>query len=306
MWDHVSGHDDLRKSNRMILIADSGSTKTYWSLLKGTSEFFHYKTSGINPFFQTELQIETQLRKQLLHQMQVEELDAIYFFGAGCATDKQKQVVTNAFEKVFRFQKITVESDLLGAAKALCGDQPGIVCILGTGSNSGLYDGESIVQQVAPLGYIIGDEGSGAALGKKLAADCLKNQLSPTIQERFFNRFGLTQAEIVENIYTKAFPSRFLASMSIFLHENLAEPELYQLVYDSFAEFFKRNVFQYDYQNYKVQVVGSIGFHYQHVLRHVATDLSIDLGTILQAPMEKLILYYQPKNALLETPRYVI
>lgn len=290
----------------MILIADSGSTKTYWSLLKGTSDSFHYKTSGINPFFQTELQIETQLRKQLLHQMQIEELDAIYFFGAGCATDKQKQIVINAFEKTFRFQKIVVESDLLGAAKALCGDQPGIVCILGTGSNSGFYNGESIVQQVAPLGYIIGDEGSGAALGKKLVADCLKNQLSPAIQERFFERFGLTQAEIVENIYTKPFPSRFLASMSTFLHENLDEPELYQLVYDSFAEFFKRNVFQYDYQHYEVKVVGSIGYYYQHVLRHVASDLSIELGTILQAPMEKLILYYQAKHALVETSRYDI
>jgi N-acetylglucosamine kinase-like BadF-type ATPase len=290
----------------MILIADSGSTKTYWSLLKGSSESFHYKTSGINPFFESELQIETHLRKQLLQQMHVEEINAIYFFGAGCATEKQKQVMINAFEKVFRFQKIVVESDLLGAAKALCGDQQGIVCILGTGSNSGFYDGESIVKQVAPLGYIIGDEGSGAALGKKLVADCLKNQLSPTIQERFFNRFSLSQAEIVENIYTKPFPSRFLASLSIFLHENLDEPELYQLVYDSFTDFFKRNVFQYDYQHYKVQIVGSIGYYYQHVLRHVATDLSIDLGEIVQAPMEKLILYYQPQNALLEPTRYGI
>lgn len=290
----------------MILIADSGSTKTYWSLLKNTSETLHYKTSGINPFFQTELQIESQLRKQLLQQLHVEAIDAIYFFGAGCATEKQKQMITNAFEKVFRFRQILVESDLLGAAKALCGDQPGIVCILGTGSNSGFFDGTSIVKQVSPLGFIIGDEGSGAALGKKLVADCLKNQLSPTIQERFFNRFQLSQAEIVENIYTKPFPSRFLASLSIFLHENLDEPELYQLVYDSFAEFFKRNVFQYDYKGYKVEIVGSIGYYYQDVLRHVASDLSIELGAILQAPMDKLITYYQAKHALLETSRYGI
>ncbi|MGC9150219.1 MAG: ATPase [Microbacter sp.] len=280
----------------MILIADSGSTKTYWSLLQDDETVLRYKTSGINPFFQTETQIENQLRKQLLQQLNQVNIDSIYFFGAGCSTPKQKQLVINAFEKVFYFDRMMVESDLLGAAKALCGDQPGIVCILGTGSNSGFYDGQSIVKQVAALGYIIGDEGSGAALGKKLVSDCLKNQLSPEVQAKFFDRFKLTSAEIVENIYTKPFPSRFLASLSIFLHENLHEPELYKIVYDSFTEFFQRNVFQYDYQQFEINVVGSIGFYYQDVLKRVASDLHIKTGLILQAPMDHLIAYYQSKN----------
>lgn len=280
----------------MILIADSGSTKTYWSLLLDNETVLRYKTSGINPFFQTETQIENQLRKQLLQQLNHVDIHSIYFYGAGCSTPKQKQIVINAFEKVFYFDQMVVESDLLGAAKALCGDQPGIVCILGTGSNSGFYDGSTIVKQVAALGYIIGDEGSGAALGKKLVSDCLKNQLSSHVQQKFFDRFKLTPAEIVENIYTKPFPSRFLASLSIFLHENLHEPELYKIVYDSFTEFFQRNIFQYDYQQFEVNVVGSIGFYYQEVLRQVASDLHIRLGLVLQAPMEHLIAYYQSKN----------
>lgn len=285
----------------MILIADSGSTKTSWALLKDDNTNSHYYTSGINPFFQTEFQIEDQLRKDLLLRMEVEKFSEIHFYGAGCATDKQKLIVRNAFSKVFKFDFIEVESDLLGAAKALCGDEPGIACILGTGSNSCYYDGHEIIHNVSPLGYIIGDEGGGVYLGKKLVADCLKNQVKENIRERFFERFDLTEAQIMENIYNKPFPNRFLASLSIFLKENIEEPEIYKIVYDGFSDFFKRNVFQYDYQNKLVHVIGSIGYYYQDILRQVASGLSINLGKIIQAPMDDLILYYTSKKNKIET-----
>lgn len=280
----------------MVLIADSGSTKTYWTLLRDDNSCIHYYTPGINPFFQTEYEIEGHLRMTLLPHLGVHEMDGIYFYGAGCATDKQKSVVKSAFSKVFQFKTIEVESDLLGAARALCGSQPGIACILGTGSNSCYYDGHDIVKHVSPLGYIIGDEGSGAALGKQLVADCLKNQLSEGIRNRFFERFKLTHEQIVENIYSKPFPNRFLASLSIFLNENMDEPELYKIVYDGFSSFFKRNVFQYDYAKMKVNVVGSVGFHYQDVLHKVATDLSVNLGKISKAPTDDLIVYHTSKT----------
>jgi N-acetylglucosamine kinase-like BadF-type ATPase len=283
----------------MILIADSGSTKTYWSLIKADGTCSHYYTQGINPFFQTEYEIEGFLRMTLLPQLGINEISEIYFYGAGCATEKQINLVQSAFSKVFVYEKIEVASDLLGAARALCGNEPGIACILGTGSNSCYYDGNVIAQQVSPLGFIIGDEGSGASLGKRLVADCLKNQLPEGLKERFLERFKLTQAQIVENIYSKPFPSRFLASLSLFLIENIEEPALYQIVYDGFADFFKRNVFQYDYKGKKVNVVGSIGYHYQDVLRKVAADLSLQLGKVIQAPSEELIKYHiQRSNKL--------
>lgn len=276
----------------MILIADSGSTKTHWALINAHGESSHYVTEGINPFFQTEYEIEGFLRMSLLPQMGVAEIGEIYFYGAGCATEKQINLVKSAFSKVFTYRSIEVASDLVGAAKALCGNSAGIACILGTGSNSCYYNGDVIEQQVSPLGFIIGDEGSGASLGKRLVADCLKNQLSEGVKERFLDRFKLTQSQVIENIYSKPFPSRFLASLSIFLKENLEQEEIYQIVYDGFADFFRRNVYQYNYKNTQVHVVGSVGFYYQDVLRKVADDMSVSLGKIIQAPMDDLINYH--------------
>jgi N-acetylglucosamine kinase-like BadF-type ATPase len=277
----------------MKLIADSGSTKTLWTLLDADNSYTQYYTPGINPFFQTEEEIEDHLRLHLQPQLNGDNFASIYFYGAGCAATKQISAVKNAFARVFHFHQIEVASDLLGAAKALCGDNAGIACILGTGSNSCYYDGEKIAQNVSPLGYVIGDEGSGASLGKRLVADCLKNQVSPAIKKRFLERFNLTQEHILENIYSKPFPSRFLASLSIFLKENLKEPEIERMVYEGFTDFFKRNVFQYDYKNMQVHVVGSIGYYYREVLHRVADDLSVNLGHIIQAPMDGLIAYHK-------------
>lgn len=284
----------------MKLIADSGSTKTHWCLIRDHGEYECYYTPGINPFFQTEFEIEDHIRKKLLPQIGAASVEEIYFYGAGCATEKQKETLAGVFTGVFDPDKVEVESDLLGAARALCGDMPGIACILGTGSNSCYYDGREIVKQVSPLGYIIGDEGSGAILGKRLVADCLKNQLPQPIRERFFERFGLTQAQIIENVYTKPFPNRFLASLSVFLKENLEQPELRRIVYVSFSEFFKRNVCQYDYQHNKVNIVGSVGYHYQEVLRQVMNDMSLHAGIIIQAPMDNLRIYHTDKSHQLE------
>lgn len=285
----------------MILLADSGSTKTHWCLIKAHEDASkHFYTPGINPFFQTEYEIEVHLRKNLLPQLKTSDLSQIYFYGAGCATDKQKNILKSAFEKVFNFELIEVESDLLGAARALCGTKPGIACILGTGSNSCYYDGYQIAAQVSPLGFIVGDEGSGAVLGKRLVADILKNQISPEMKMRFFERFNLSQAQILENIYSKPFPNRFLASLSIFLKENIEEPMLYRIVYSSFEDFFKRNIFQYNYQNNPVHVIGSIGYYYQDVLKKVAADLDVEIGEILTEPMDNLAKYHMMKCCKIE------
>ena len=195
---------------------------------------------------------------------------------------------------VNRYLSVPVEvgSDLLAAARALCGDQPGIACIMGTGSNSCYYDGREIVKNVSPLGFILGDEGSGAVLGKLLIGDVLKDQLSPALKDQFLTQYELTPALIMDKVYRQPFPNRFLAGFSPFIREHLDEPAIWELVTRSFLAFFTRNVKQYDYFEQPVHLVGSVAWYYQDVLKEIAFDLGIRLGTIARSPMEGLIAYH--------------
>lgn len=276
----------------MILIADSGSTKTSWALVDQGGMVFEYTTLGINPFFQTHEEIYEDVNKNLYPKIKQITVDEIYFYGAGCALPDKKEIVAGVLREFYPRATIYVESDLLGAARSLCKKTPGIACILGTGSNSCFYDGTSIIKNVSPLGYILGDEGSGAVLGKLFVADCLKNQMPARIVDRFYKRFELTPAIILERVYKKPFPNRFLASLSIFLSENLFEQEIQDLIYRGFMDFFKRNVKQYDYENYTVNIVGSIGYHFSDILKEVAEESGITIGTIEKSPMCGLIEYH--------------
>ena len=195
---------------------------------------------------------------------------------------------------VTRYLPVPVEvgSDLLAAARALCGDSPGIACILGTGSNSCLYDGKGIVKSISPLGFVLGDEGSGAVLGKLLVGDVLKNQLPAALQEAFWAESGLTPAIIMEKVYKGSFPNRFLASLSPFLLRHMEEPAIRDLVSNSFRAFFARNVMQYDYWEHPVYLTGSIAWYYQDILKDVAREFELRLGTIVQSPVQGLIHYH--------------
>ncbi len=279
----------------MILIADSGSTKTHWCLKAAngqTSEFF---TDGINPFQQTSDGIRSSISVQLLPQiaklMWVGPITHIYFYGAGCTPEK-KPLVVAALKACFKqAETIVVESDMLGAAVGLLGNQEGIACIMGTGSNSCLYDGKAIVKNVPALGFILGDEGSGAVLGKRLVADLLKNQMGEELKEKFLTQYNTSQAEIIDNVYRKPFPNRYLASLSKFASENLDNEKVYALVYDHFAQFVIRNLKQYP--ALPVGFIGSIAYYYQDVLKKVLADHGLELGKILQSPMEGLKEYHQ-------------
>ena len=187
---------------------------------------------------------------------------------------------------------IEVNTDMLAAARGLRGHEPGITCILGTGSNSCYYDGEKIVDNVSPLGFILGDEGSGACLGKLLVGDILKNQMTPELKEKFLKQFNLTAGEIIDRVYRKPFPNRFLASLSPFLAQNINEPCVHSLVVNSFLSFLKRNVMQYDYQHNKVHFIGSVAFYYQDLLTEACQMVGIQLGNIIKSPMENLISYH--------------
>ena len=192
-------------------------------------------------------------------------------------------------------ETIQVYSDLIAAVHALCGYQKGIACILGTGSNSCEWDGEKIVKQISPLGFILGDEGSGADLGKRLVNNALKEQLPAGMKETFLDAYQLTPSIIIDKVYRQPFPSRFLASLSPFLLKNIEEPVVRKIVLTSFSDFFEKNVMHYNYKNNKVNFVGSIAYYYSDILRQAAVDKGIETGIIYKSPMQGLIEFYKDK-----------
>ena len=251
------------------------------------------KTKGFNPFFETEKEIEYELSNALVPKIpRGTKIDAIHFFGAGCTPEKASIVARALMMQISDEARVEVCSDMVGAARALCGNEPGIVCILGTGSNSCEYDGKKIVKNVSPLGFILGDEGSGAVLGRILVGDLLKNQLGEELKEKFLTQYKLTTAEIIDRVYRQPFPNRFLASLQPFMEDNLDNEAIFYLVMEAFSHFIARNVMQYDYQHLPVHFTGSVAYAYRKVLEKSAELTGIQLGIITNSPMEGLIKYY--------------
>ncbi len=274
-----------------ILIADSGSTKTDWCLAEDGKILRRTKADGINPVFQTDEELRN-AAEDVARQLEDTRPEAIHFYGAGCIptqTERVRRALAHAFTSA---GSVEAASDMLGAARALCGHQAGIACILGTGSNSCSYDGENIVANVSPLGFILGDEGSGAVLGKLLVGSLLKNQLAPGLKEEFLERYALTPADIIERVYRRPFPNRFLAGLSPFLTEHLDDAGVHQLVWDAFRDFLRRNVMQYDWQAHDVHFCGSIAYHYKKILAEAGASLGIRIGQVVQSPMERLVNYH--------------
>ena len=278
----------------MILIADSGSTKTDWTVIKDDKTTELIQTKGINPFFQSKEEIATEIETSLLQHLPSKSFKGIYFYGAGCAFDKV-EIVKEAIQVHLQADEVLVNSDMLAAAHALCGTNSGIACILGTGSNSCSYDGVEITANVSPLGFILGDEGSGAVLGKLFIGSLLKNQLKPGLKEEFLKEYNLTPGDIIDRVYRQPFPNRYLASLSPFIKKHIEEPSVHSLVLDSFKEFFKRNVMQYDYQKESVHFIGSIAYHYEDIIREAALEMGIKMGRTLKSPMKGLIEYHLTK-----------
>lgn len=277
----------------MILIADSGSTKTDWCVVDKGQLIRQVFTKGTNPFFQSEEEISTEIASTLIPQLDTHTFEAVYFYGAGCAFPDKIETVRRAIAAHLQVTNtIEVDTDMLAAARGLCGHEAGIACIMGTGSNSCQYDGKQIVNNVSPLGFILGDEGSGAVIGKLLVGDLLKNQMPDGLKEKFLEQFDLTPADIIDRIYRQPFPNRFLASLSPFVRQHLDEPKVRALVLGSFRAFLERNVKQYDYEQVPVHFIGSVAYYYQEVLAEAATTAGIQLGTIIQSPMPGLIRFH--------------
>lgn len=276
----------------MKLIADSGSTKVDWRAVASDGTVVAIATEGINPVFQPHEQIVRILRENIFPVTDA-EVSEVFFYGAGVIGGESVAKLERAFSEVFSAPVCHFESDVLGAARALCGNDPGIACILGTGSNTCFYDGKNIAKNVKACGFILGDEGSGAVIGKRFVADYLKGLLPEHISSEFFRRYGLDYAAVVEKVYRSPLPSRFLASFSPFINEFRDDPHVASLLKDCFTDFFKRNIWQYDYKNYKVNFVGSVAFYYSDILALAAKECGVKIGMIMKNPIEGLVEYHK-------------
>lgn len=278
----------------MILIADSGSSKIDWRLLSLSGRIGQTQTPGFNPYYQPIQDLHDIIQQHLLPLTEEERVKKIYFYGTGVSSQKNKDVMRETFLKYFPDVYTEIDWDLLAAARALCGEEPGIACILGTGSNSCLYNGHEITGQVANLGWILADEGSGTSLGKKILFDYLRKKMPPELEAQFHKRFPLSREEFLEKVYQGEKPGTFLASFSRFIFQHLKDPYCYQLVYKSFEEFFENTVMAYEgYRNLKVHFVGSIAFYFSDLVRQVANDKGVTVKNILEAPIAGLTLFHQ-------------
>jgi glucosamine kinase len=280
----------------MILVADSGSTKTDWRLIRSDKTISEIQTIGFNPFYQTSESITEELKHKLLPQTGA-DVQFVYFYGAGCANEEKNNIVKEGIAQVYPKANIQINNDLLGAARSTCGQNPGIACILGTGSNSCLFDGQNIIDNVSPLGFILGDEGSGAVLGKKFLGNLLKRCVPEHIETKFYQKYKTDRFEILENVYKKPFPNRYLATFSVFMAENLQEPYLQSFLYACFEEFITRNVMKYaGYQNQTIHFAGSVAYHYSEIINKVLIDNNLKIGKIIKSPIELLVEYHLRTN----------
>ncbi len=279
----------------MILIADSGSSKTDWRVIREDGKVEQFRTVGFNPYYQKEEDMLDNLRTSELLALKG-SIEEVYFYGAGCTAEKNKASVRRVINAIIGEAKVEVDHDLTAAAKATCGHKPGIACILGTGSNSGDYDGNKITTSRPSPGYLLGDEGGGSYIGRHFLQDFIYDDMPSAIRELAIKELGLATLDIQENVYQKPFPNRYMASFCTFIGEHKDHPYCFNLFYQGFMDFFKRHVTRYEnYKEKPVNFVGSIAYYNSDVLRKVGNDLQVSIQIILEAPIAGLTLYHQEK-----------
>ena len=276
----------------VTLIADSGATKAEWCLLKDGKEKTVF-TPGLSPYFLTSDAIADTIQQQLVPKLKNVLVDVIFFYGTGCANPENVKSVKKALRKVFPSAKITVETDLMAAAKAVCGKEKGIACILGTGSNSCYYNGKSIVKNSPGIGYVLGDEGSGAYLGKKVIQHYMYNTFDEDLRARFDAKFVTTPVEILDNVYKRPLPNRYLATFTMFLAENRGHYMIENIIEDGLNDFFFQHLNKYnEVWKYPVNFVGSVADGFKDCIEGLCRSYEFELGTILKNPMQGLAKYH--------------
>jgi N-acetylglucosamine kinase-like BadF-type ATPase len=275
----------------MKLIAESSSTRTEWALIDNSHLVQRAFTEGLNPFFQTRREISRSVRLNLPESFFKRKFEQVYYYGAGCSSNEKKNIIGASLVAQFK-TPIQVESDLLAAARGLFQCEAGIACILGIGSNSCFYDGRIIVKNVKAAGYILGDEGSEAALGKAFLSDLLKGLAPKEITTDFYEKFRITPDEAMESVYNRPFPNRFLATISYFLKDYLYNDYVYGLLINNLRNFFTRNISQYDYANYPIRFIGSLATQYSKLLADIAQEYNLTIDLIEESPMTGLIEFH--------------
>ena len=276
----------------MIIVADSGSSKTDWALIK-ESGVEYVKTIGLNPYFLSKEELAKGIYSALKN-VDMDEIEGIYFFGAGTSAAANRDKIKSVFVEFFpRLNEIVIDTDLYGAAKALFKEDKGIACILGTGSNSCYYDGTQIVDNVNSLGYLLGDNGSGAVLGLKLMQMYLRNKLSPKLAKKFRDEYNLDYRYILDNVYKQSTPNKFFAKFSPFIIANINDEVINKMVKDDIREFVDYFIVNYDnYKNLPIRIIGSIGYFYEDVINEVFAEYGLKIDKISKTPIEALVEYY--------------
>lgn len=285
----------IKNVTKMILIADSGSTKVDWKAIKCNGEVVSASTEGLNPVFVSKEFIVNVLKEKLVPVIG-NGVKEVYFYGAGVVSPEHIKTIGDAMGEAFPGSVCYAASDLLAAARALCGHKPGIACIMGTGGNTCFYDGENIVKNIKAGGFILGDEGSGGNLGKRLVSDFIKGLLPKHIETEFVKRYDLDYMKIVDRVYKQPMPNRFLASFCPFINEFRNDPHMKSIVMDCYKDFFERNISHYDYKQYPVNLVGSVAYYFSDYLNEAADKFGARIGKILKSPIDGLVEYHKAMN----------
>lgn len=271
-----------------ILIADGGSTKIDWTVVSGISQKT-FRSPGINPVLWDIGKIEQMLQEGLPHEI-LSDVESVYFYGAGCLGRSAEKMQEALMRVVAHDAEIEVESDLLGAARALFGNERGIACILGTGSNSALYDGKEIISNIHPLGYILGDEGSGASIGKHFLNALYKGRLPESLRKDFETETGLTYDDVIDHVYRQPMANKFLASLVIFVSKR--RKECAELLNEEFDNFIEKDILPYNHCELPVGIVGGVGYEFYEELKEIFLRHRLKLNKVVARPMENLVDYH--------------
>jgi glucosamine kinase len=275
------------------LIADSGSSKAEWCLVNGVTKKT-FLTQGLSPYFLSAEQIEYIIEQELVPKLKNIGPEEVYFYGTGCSNPDNVKLVKKAIQRVFNDATVMVDHDLMGAARALCGREKGIACILGTGSNSCYYNGKKIMKNSPGLGYVLGDEGSGAYLGRKVIQYFLYNTFDPDLADRFRAKFNTNSDEILTAVYKKPLPNRYLASYAVFLAENRGHYMIENIIEDGFNDFFFNHVLKYrESWTSPIHFTGSVAYGFKDVLKEMCGGYELQLGKVLKKPMDGLVRFHE-------------
>lgn len=272
----------------MILIADSGSSKTHWALVSA-QELYVEQSEGLNPFFIDHLKVKQTVEKVVGNR----KVDTVYFYGAGCNSDEKKDIIRQGVLSALGSVELLVESDILGAARAVYAHNPGWIVILGTGSNVAYYNGNELIKFRPSLGYVLGDEGSGANIGKLFLKKLLYNQLPDIITTDFYARYENNVSDILTNIYSKPYPNRYIAQFASFVSQYLHYAEIREIVTLSFDNLIRTHIIPFNNDKKPVSFVGSVAFAYKEVLLEVTHSYDLKVQTVVQNPIQKLAEYHQ-------------